>query len=182
MHITDTPIPDLKIIEFPVFEDHRGAFIERYNAPRFAEAGLPHDFMQDNWSRSNPGVLRGLHYQADPPMGKLVQCLRGRIWDVAVDIRPDSPTFGQYYGLELSEKDSLAFWMPAGFAHGFCVLGEEPAEILYKVNAPYNPKGEGGIYWADPELAIAWPVKDVKLSDRDNALPSWADTRAGLPR
>jgi dTDP-4-dehydrorhamnose 3,5-epimerase len=173
--ITDTPIQGLKVIELPLFRDERGFFSERFSAPRFIEHELPSSFVQDNHSRSKPGVIRGLHYQHSPAQGKLVGVIRGRVWDVAVDIRPDSPTYGKYHGVELSGDNGVLFWMPPGFAHGFCVLGEEEADMLYKVTAPYNSAGEGGIRFDDPELAIAWPVKTSIVSDRDKGLMSFGD-------
>jgi dTDP-4-dehydrorhamnose 3,5-epimerase len=123
-------------------------------------------------------VLRGLHFQVNPAQGKLVSVIRGRVWDVAVDIRLDSPTFGKHFGAELSDENGLAMWIPPGFAHGFCVLGDEPADLLYKVDSPYTPSGERGLYWADPELAIRWPVSDPIVSVRDGQLGSFIQLRA----
>lgn len=161
----------LCVVELAVHGDKRGFFVERYNEKNFAEAGLPTTFVQDNHSRSAPGVLRGLHAQHTPPQGKLVGCVNGRIWDVAVDIRPDSPTFGQHFGIELSDTNGKLLWVPAGFAHGFCVLGDEPADVMYKVTGLYNPNGgEVGILWNDPDLAIKWPVSNPTISDRDSKL------------
>jgi len=145
--------------------------MERFHAADFRGLGLPVAFVQDNHSRSHPRVLRGLHYQDDPPQGKLVGVTRGRIWDVAVDVRPGSPTFAQSFALELNDTDGRLFWIPAGFAHGFCVLGDEPADVMYKVDAPYNPRTERGILWRDADLAIKWPVADPIVSDRDAAFP-----------
>ncbi len=168
--IDETPLAGLKVVQLTVHGDERGFFVERYQKARFAEAGLPIEFVQDNHSRSAPGVLRGLHFQAKPAQSKLVGCLRGAIWDVAVDIRKDSPTFGQHFGLELSESNGRLLWVPAGFAHGFCVLSEQPADVFYKVDAFYNPESESGILWNDPDLAIQWPIQDPVLSARDQAL------------
>lgn len=183
MKVLDCPLEGLKLVELDVYGDARGFFVERFQLQRFQEAGLPTEFVQDNHSRSAPGVLRGLHYQFVPPQGKLVGVTRGRVWDVAVDIRPDSPTFGQYHGVELSDANGRLFWIPAGFAHGFCVLGDEPVDMLYKVTGLYNAKGEGGIRFDDPELAIAWPVQQAPVvSSRDTALPSFADYRKGCGR
>jgi dTDP-4-dehydrorhamnose 3,5-epimerase len=148
--------------------------VERCNLERFWELGLPTQFYQDNHSRSLPGVLRGLHYQRRPAQGKVVGVTRGRIWDVAVDLRTQSPTFGQSIGLELSDENGLALWIPPGFAHGFCVLGAEPADVFYKVDAPYNPAGEGGIRWNDADLAISWPMSDPIVSERDLHSESFA--------
>ena len=173
MQIQDCPIEGLKLIQLKVNGDNRGFFIERFNVTLFKEAGLPYEFLQDNHSRSAPGIARGLHYQQAPAQGKLVGVTRGRVWDVALDIRPGSPTFGKHYGVELDH--STLFWLPAGFAHGFCVLGDEPADMLYKVTANYSQAGEGGIAPYDPALGIDWPVKNPVLSARDQGLPSWSD-------
>ena len=178
MKITWLDIPGLALIETPVFRDARGFFIERFKEHALAEHGLRVHFIQDNHSRSLPRVLRGLHFQVNPAQGKLVSVIRGRVWDVAVDIRPDSPTFGKHFGAELSDENGLAMWIPPGFAHGFCVLGDEPADLLYKVDSPYTPSGERGLYWADPELAIRWPVSDPIVSVRDGQLGSFIQLRA----
>lgn len=166
------PLDGLLLIELKVLGDSRGFFVERFHAGKFAELGLPSHFVQDNHSRSAPRVLRGLHYQNDPAQGKLVGVIRGRVWDVAVDIRKNSPTFGRYYGVELSGDNGMLFWIPPGFAHGFCVLGDEPADMLYKVTAPYNAQGEGGIRFDDPRIGVRWPVTDPIISARDTALMS----------
>ena len=175
--ITVTPLhlSGLLLISMPVWHDERGFFMERFHAADFAALGLPVAFVQDNHSRSGPRVLRGLHYQDDPPQGKLVGVTRGRIWDVAVDIRNASPTFGQSVGLEINDTNGLLFWIPAGFAHGFCVLGNEPADVAYKVDAAYNPKGEKGIFWRDADLAIDWPVENPIVSNRDVGLPPFLE-------
>jgi dTDP-4-dehydrorhamnose 3,5-epimerase len=175
MQITATALPEVKIVQLTLHRDDRGFFVERFSATRFAEAGLPENYAQDNHSRSHPGVLRGLHYQYEPAQGKLVGVTRGRIWDVAVDIRPGSPNFGRHVGVELSDDNGRLLWVPAGFAHGFCVLGDEAADVFYKVDAPYNGKAEGGIRWDDPDLAIEWPVKNPQVSTRDTALMGWKD-------
>lgn len=182
MKIENCAIEGLKLIHLHVAEDRRGMFCERFHVEKFAAAGLPHAFAQDNHSRSLPHVLRGVHYQHTPPMGKLVSVIHGRIWDVAVDLRPKSPTFGKHYGVELSHMSYTAFWIPAGFAHGFCVLGEEPAEVLYKLDAPYNAAGEGGIYFDDPDLDIKWPIQNPILSDRDKTLMSWNEYLKNPPQ
>ncbi|MBV8940033.1 MAG: dTDP-4-dehydrorhamnose 3,5-epimerase [Alphaproteobacteria bacterium] len=181
MEVLDTPLPDLKQIRLKVINDTRGFFVERFHEQKFAALGLPTHFAQDNHSHSHPRVLRGLHAQHTPPQGKLVGVLHGRIWDVAVDVRPHSVTFGQHYAAELSAENGLLLWIPPGFAHGFCVLGETPADMLYKVTAPYQPGGEAGIRFDDPALAIPWPVVDPILSDRDRALPGWEEYRANPP-
>ncbi|MCE2926334.1 MAG: dTDP-4-dehydrorhamnose 3,5-epimerase [Rickettsiales bacterium] len=181
MLIQPCAIADLKIIELKVIGDVRGFFVERFQEQRFADAGLPFHFIQDNHSRSAPGVLRGLHYQHTPPQGKLVGVTRGRIWDVAVDVRPSSPTYGQHVGVELSDMNGRLLWVPAGFAHGFCVLGDEPADVVYKVDALYDAQGEGGISYNDPDLKINWPVQNPILSARDQKSSSWKDYQASPP-
>ena len=178
MKATRLKLDGLILIELKIRGDERGFFAERFKRSAFSELGLPWDFRQDNHSRSAPGVLRGLHYQADPPQGKLVGVTRGRVWDVAVDIRPHSPTFGRSHHLELSDMNGRVLWIPPGFAHGFCVVGDEPADVYYKVDVDYNPATEGGILWSDPELAIPWPVSDPVISARDCALPGFAEYRA----
>lgn len=182
LHAIACPIEGLLLLELKTHRDNRGFFSECYRADWLREIGLPTNFIQDNHSRSLPGVLRGLHYQTEPSQGKLVNVVRGRIWDVAVDIRPTSSTFGQYYGVELSDENGLQFWIPPGFAHGFVVLGDEPADVYYKVNAAYNPSSEGGIRYDDQELAIRWPLKDVKISSRDQGLPSFKYYKENPPK
>jgi len=177
MDATPTELPGVTLIQLTIHRDQRGFFIERYQADRFHEAGLPTHFVQDNHSRSDPGVLRGLHYQCAPPQGKLVGVIRGRIWDAVVDMRPNSATFGKSLGMELSGDSGRLLWVPAGFAHGFCVLGDEPADVLYKVDAPYSAAGDSGIHWADPDLAIAWPLPNPIVSSRDAQLGSFAAYR-----
>lgn len=175
MKISNGPLDGLKIIELDVFGDARGFFVERYHAGKFAELGFTETFVQDNHSRSSAGILRGLHYQATPPQGKLVGVTRGRVWDVAVDIRPKSKTYGQHFGVELTGENGILFWMPAGFAHGFCVLGNDPVDMLYKCTGLYNSTGEGGIRFDDPQLNIPWPIQNPQISGRDQALISFAD-------
>ena len=175
MELIDEPLPDLKLIQLHVHGDERGFFLERYHWEKIQTVGLDMPFVQDNHSRSAPGILRGLHYQFDPPQGKLVGITRGRVYDVAVDIRPHSEHFGWHYGVELSDTNGLLLWIPPGFAHGFCVLGDEPADMLYKCSGLYNPQGEGGIRYDDPELGIAWPVTAPNISPRDTRLFSFAD-------
>jgi dTDP-4-dehydrorhamnose 3,5-epimerase len=167
MKVTPLAIADVLLIELDVYPDERGFFVARYQTEQFRAYGLPTEYAQDNHSRSKPGVLRGLHFQHLPPQGKLVGVMRGCIWDVVVDIRADSPTYGQHVSVELSDLNGRLLWAPPGFAHGFCVLGDEPADVLYKVDAPYNPRGEVGIAWDDPELAVPWPVKPTIVSARD---------------
>jgi dTDP-4-dehydrorhamnose 3,5-epimerase len=177
MKISQLQLPGIALIELPIFRDDRGFFVERYNEAHFQAKGLPH-FCQDNHSRSVPGTLRGLHYQHQPAQGKLVGVIRGEIWDVVVDIRPTSPTYGKHLTVELTDRDARFLWIPAGFAHGFCVTGREDADVIYKVDQPYTPSSEGGILWSDPELAIAWPITEPRVSERDKQLPRFSAYRA----
>lgn len=175
--LTETPLAGLLVVETDCFQDERGFFTESWNARDFRSAGLDASFVQDNHSRSARNVIRGLHYQdARAPVGKLVRCTRGTVYDVAVDLRAQSPTFGQWYGLELSAGNRKQLWIPAGFAHGFAAL-EDACEVQYKQTGYYRPDREGGIVWNDPDLAIAWPVAGPILSDRDRDLPRFADYR-----
>lgn len=182
MQAIECPLEGLLLIELDLHGDERGFFVERFNEQHFEKWGLPTHFAQDNHSRSQPGVLRGLHYQNNPAQGKLVGVTRGKVWDVAVDIRPDSQTYGHYYGVELSDMNGLLFWIPEGFAHGFCVLGDEPADMLYKVTNAYNPAGEGGIRFDDPDIGIRWPLVSPVISARDTELPTFRDYSANPPR
>lgn len=156
MNIRSTSIPDLLILEPRVFEDARGFFFESFNRRELKKAGIDYDFVQDNQSRSTRGVLRGLHYQIRQPQGKLVRVVRGEVFDVAVDIRRSSPTFGKWVGVTLSEQNKHMFWIPPGFAHGFLVLSET-ADFLYKTTDFYSPADERTIVWNDPQLSINWP-------------------------
>jgi len=179
MQVHDLGFSGLKLVELKLFHDERGFFTERFNADKFAKAGLPTHYVQDNHSRSAPGVVRGLHYQVNPSQGKLVGVLKGRVWDVALDVRVGSPTFGKHFSVELSDMNGKLLWIPAGFAHGFMVIGSEPADVLYKVDQPYNPAGEGGILWNDPELGIQWPdAGSAVLNQKDQALPLFREYRA----
>ncbi len=168
MQATRLAIPDVVLLEPKVFGDARGFFFESFNQKAFNEAtGTNHAFVQDNHSRSSQGVLRGLHYQIQQPQGKLVRVARGRVWDVTVDIRKSSPTFGQWVGAELSEDNQHQLWVPPGFAHGFVVLSES-ADFLYKTTDYYAPEHERCIAWNDPQLAIAWPIAGApSLSAKD---------------
>ena len=174
MKVRKLDLEGLLVIELDVHRDDRGFFLERFHQDEFRKLNVPLEFKQDNHSRSAPRVLRGLHFQIDPPQGKLIGVTRGRIWDVAVDIRPDSQTFGKHLGIELNESNPQLLYMPPGFAHGFCVLGNEDADVFYKTSTTYNQKGEGGIRWDDPELDISWPIKEPLVSDRDQSLGSLA--------
>ena len=156
------------------FSDERGLFMETYRADQFRELGLPTEFAQDNLSRSSKHVLRGLHFQWDPPIGKLMRVAQGRAFLVAVDIRKDSPTLGQSFGIEVSADDRKQVWAPAGFARGFCALSDW-VEIQYKCTGIYNPRTEGGIRWNDPALGIDWPISNPILSRKDERAPTLAE-------
>ncbi len=169
MQVSKPPIDGLLIIEPKVFADPRGVFYEVYSENRYNEHGIPR-FVQDNHSVSKKGVLRGLHYQVNSGQNKLVRVTQGEIFDVAVDIRKQSPTYGNWWGLSLSEMNNLQLYIPVGFAHGFCVLSES-AEVLYKCSDYYSPEDERGILWSDPDLAIDWPIKDPILSEKDAVYP-----------
>ena len=171
MQATRLAIPDVKLIEPKVFGDARGFFFESFNQRTFNDAtGTDHQFVQDNHSRSSRGVLRGLHYQIQRPQGKLVRVVQGAVFDVVVDIRKNSPTFGRWVGVELTEDDHKQLWIPPGLAHGFLVLSES-ADFLYKTTDYYSPQHERCILWDDPQLAIAWPDtgNDKQLSGKDQA-------------
>ncbi len=175
MKVTPTAIADVLILEPWVFGDTRGFFFESFNQKQFDVAvGAHHQFVQDNHSRSGKGVLRGLHYQVQQPQGKLVRVTVGAVWDVAVDIRPQSPTFGQWVGLELSAENQRQLWIPPGLAHGFLVLSET-ADFLYKTTDYYAPAHERCIRWDDPTLAVAWPDVGVppSLSAKDQQGINW---------
>ena len=178
MIVERTIIPDVLLLTPPRFLDARGFFSETWNERRFAEAGVPGPFVQDNHARSaERGVVRGLHLQIDPSaQGKLVRVVRGSIWDVAVDIRPGSPTFGQHAGMVLSADNWQQLWIPAGLLHGYCTL-ELDTEVIYKVTAPWDRQAERGVIWNDPELAVPWPISadEAILSDKDGALPRLTD-------
>ncbi len=169
----ETPIPGVFILEPRVFGDHRGFFLEAWNRKTFEDLGLDYDFVQDNHSRSRYGVLRGLHFQISRPQAKLVRALSGSVWDCVVDIRRGSPTFGQYFGAELSAENRRMLMAPKGMAHGFVVLSEF-AEFHYKVDDYYAPEDEGSILFSDPKIGIEWPVDEAFepiLSEKDAASP-----------
>ena len=170
MIVHATPIPGVLVFEPKLWHDHRGYFLELFRENAYAEHGLRGPWVQDNASHSPKGVLRGLHFQWPNPQGKLVQALTGEIWDVAVDIRAGSSTYGQWYGETLTEENRKQLWIPEGFAHGFVVLSET-ALVSYKVTSYFDAKADSGIHWHDPELAIAWPTCDVTVSDKDKGLP-----------
>lgn len=168
MEIVETRIPDVKMIKPKVFGDERGFFMETWNARAFAEAGIDVTFVQDNHSRSVKNTLRGLHYQIKQPQGKLVRCTRGEVFDVAVDLRKNSPTFGQWVGEILSEENQYQLWVPPGFAHGFLVMSET-ADFQYKCTDFYAPEYERSLMWNDGDIGIVWPLKSERpiLSDKD---------------
>jgi dTDP-4-dehydrorhamnose 3,5-epimerase len=179
LNVINTNLPGVVVIEPRVFADDRGFFLETWNAARFRDAGLPQHFVQDNHSRSKRGVLRGLHYQEPNPQGKLVRCTRGAIFDVAVDIRRGAPTFGKWYGTELSEENKRMLWVPPGFAHGFASLTDD-CDVLYKCTSLYDATNDRSIVWNDPDIGIRWPVKEPLLSPKDAAAPRLKDA-AVLP-
>ena len=177
-----TSIRDVILVKPKVFGDERGFFMETYKKSDFVKAGIDTDFVQDNHSKSVKGVLRGLHYQLEPKaQGKLVRCIRGKIFDVAVDIRRGSPTFGKWIGVELSEENKLMLWIPKGFAHGFLTLSEE-AEIVYKVSgAEYSPEHDRNIRWNDPDIGIEWPLEgEPILSEKDKIAPLLKDAEVNF--
>lgn len=168
MKVIQTKIPEVLLFEPKVFGDERGFFFESFNLQQFeAAVGYPVNFVQDNHSKSSKGVLRGLHYQLSPhAQGKLVRCIAGEVFDVAVDIRKSSPTFGQWVGVHLSAENKRQLWIPEGFAHGFVTLSDS-AEFLYKTTDYYHPESEGAICWNDAELNIQWPIDGAQLSEKD---------------
>nr|AAG09505.1 dTDP-6-deoxy-D-glucose-3,5-epimerase [Salmonella enterica] len=173
MNVIKTEVPDVLIFEPKVFSDERGFFMESFNQKVFEEAvGRKVEFVQDNHSKSTKGVLRGLHYQVEPyAQGKLVRCIAGEVFDVAVDIRKDSETFGKWVGVNISSENKRQLWIPEGFAHGFLVLGEE-AEFVYKTSNFYNPDSDRGVAWNDPDIGINWPlINNPLLSNKDSKQP-----------
>ncbi|WP_368157173.1 dTDP-4-dehydrorhamnose 3,5-epimerase [Aeromonas sp. R10-2] len=176
MNVIKTAIPDVLIFEPKVFDDERGFFFESFNHKLFEEAvGYPVTFVQDNHSKSSKGVLRGLHYQLPPhAQGKLVRCVAGEVFDVAVDIRKSSPTFGQWVGVHLSGENKRQLWIPEGFAHGFVTLSET-AEFLYKTTNYYHPQSDRSILWSDEKLSIHWPSKKTVLSKKDELAAFFSD-------
>ncbi len=176
--VTPCPIQGLYVIEPSVFGDERGYFMETYNQNDMKEAGLSMVFVQDNQSMSVKGVLRGLHYQKQYPQGKLVRVVKGTVFDVAVDLRAGSDTYGKWYGVELSEENKKQFYIPEGFAHGFLVLSDV-AEFCYKCTDFYRPGDEGGMIWNDPEIGIAWPIPEgmeLIISEKDQNWKGFRDT------
>jgi len=176
-----TAIPEVVRVEPDVHRDARGFFVESWRADRWTAGGVPGPFVQDNHSRSRRGTLRGLHAQGRRPQGKLVRVVRGEIWDVAVDVRRGSPTFGKHVAETLSAENFLQLWIPPGFAHGFVVLSDE-AEFVYKCTDYYDPGDELRLLWNDPALAIPWPLAEPLLSEPDRRAPTLAELEARLPR
>ena len=177
MKVTETYLPGVLLIEPEVYGDSRGFFKETFQAERYRDSGINYDFVQDNYSRSQKGVLRGLHFQITKPQGKLVSCSKGAVFDVAVDIDPESRTYGQYVGIELTEENHKQLWVPPGYAHGFCVLSET-ADFQYKCTDYYDPSDEGGVIWNDPDVAIEWPITHPSLSSKDALLPTLTQLNA----
>ena len=174
MDVSKTALPEVLLIKPKKFDDNRGYFYESWNQDRYAEFGMPEDFVQDNISLSTKGTLRGLHYQEPMAQGKLVSVLVGRVFDVAVDLRRGSPRFGSWVGVELSGETREQLWIPEGFAHGFCVMSDL-AEFFYKCTAPYNPETEHTIRYDDPEIGISWPIEVPVLSEKDENAFSLSD-------
>lgn len=167
MELLPTTLPGVLLLQPKVFGDHRGFFLETWRKETFEQAGIMDPFVQDNHSKSTRGILRGLHYQLKQPQGKLLRCVVGSIFDVAVDVRRSSPHFGKWYGVELNADNKLALWVPPGFAHGFCVLSDE-AEVSYKCTTYYAPEHERSLLWNDPDIGVAWPLQgEPSLSERD---------------
>ncbi len=181
MQVTPTDLEGVMLLEPEVYGDQRGFFLEYFNQPRFRTHGLDLSFVQFNHSRSARGVLRGLHYQLRQPQGKLVQVVSGEVFDVAVDVRRGSPSFGRWVGEVLSDSNHRQLYVPAGFAHGFCVLSES-ADFIYLCTDIYRPDDEYGIAWDDPELNIAWPGEQFSLSQKDQAWPRLAHAADSLPQ
>jgi dTDP-4-dehydrorhamnose 3,5-epimerase len=181
MNVIDTAIPGPKIIEPRVFGDERGFFMETWNEAKFAEVGLPMNWVQDNHSHSQKGVLRGLHFQNPGPQGKLVRVVRGAVFDVAVDLRRSSEHYGQWVGVELSAENKRMFWVPEGFAHGFLTLTDD-TDFLYKCTAPYAPQSEHTLAWNDPGVGVEWPIAglDPIISEKDAQGLALADV-TGFP-
>lgn len=175
MNVIQTKLPGVVIVEPRAFGDHRGFFLESFSAERYREeAGIELPFVQDNHSRSAKGVLRGLHFQRTHPQGKLVSVARGAVFDVAVDINPESETFGQYVGVELNDENHRQLYVPPGYAHGFCVLSDV-ADFCYKCTDYYHPEDEGGLAWDCPEVGIEWPITDPALSAKDQCYPTLSE-------
>ena len=182
MQRLDTRLDGLVLLEPKVHGDARGFFVETFRADVAREYGIPTEFVQDNHSRSRRGTLRGIHFQTHPGQGKLVRCARGRVWDVVVDLRRGSPTFGEWEAVVLDDEDHHQLWIPVGFGHGFCVLSED-ADFVYKCTNYYDPATESGIRFDDPDVGIQWPLPEDELlfSQRDRDAPRLAEIRDSLP-
>ena len=174
MEFIQTEIPDVILVKPSVIEDHRGFFMESYHIEKFSMGGIDCTFVQDNHAKSIQNILRGLHFQVNFPQAKLLRCLKGKVFDVAVDIRKNSPFYGKWVGEELSEKNKYQLFIPEGFAHGYYVLSET-AEITYKCSKVYHPEDEQGFRWDDPEIGIEWPETEPILSRKDQLLPFLKD-------
>jgi dTDP-4-dehydrorhamnose 3,5-epimerase len=181
MHVEATSIPGVLLVTPSVFRDPRGFFVETYHEERYRAAGMAARFVQDNHSLSSKGTLRGLHAQLRRPQAKLVRCVQGAIWDVALDIRVGSPSFGTWVGAELSAATARQIYIPEGFAHGFAVL-TETAEVEYKCSDVYVPDDQLTVRWDDPDLGVSWPLQEPLLSDKDRAAPQLKDLASRLPR
>ncbi len=181
MKIESTPLPGVRIVEPLVHRDERGFFLEVFHAGKFEALGLEVTFVQDNHSASCRGTLRGLHLQTVEPQGKLVRCVEGEIFDVAVDVRLGSPTFGHWHGVRLSADDFRQLWIPPDFAHGFCVMSER-AQVEYKCTTLYRPEADLSIAWNDPEIGVAWPIAEPLLSAKDARAPRLSELGERLPR
>ena len=180
MIVRETSLGGVLIIESRVFRDDRGFFMETFSTRVLAESGVSGDFVQDNHSRSAGGVVRGLHYQLDNPQGKLVHAARGSIFDVAVDIRRGSPSFGKWFGVELNDENLWSLWIPPGFAHGFAALSAT-ADVIYKCTALYGEADDHGVAWNDPGIGINWPVQNARVSPKDATYGALSEDRADLP-
>jgi dTDP-4-dehydrorhamnose 3,5-epimerase len=176
----ETQLDGVVLIEPEVHGDERGFLVETFRDDGWRELGVGVEFVQENHSRSGHGILRGLHFQTRPGQAKLVRCLRGRIWDVAVDLRRDSPTYRRWEGHELDDERHRQLFVPAGFGHGFCVLSEQ-ADVAYKLSSHYDPATEAGIAWDDPDVGVKWPISEPILSERDRTAPRLAEIADSLP-
>jgi dTDP-4-dehydrorhamnose 3,5-epimerase len=176
----ETEIPDLVLLEPTAHGDDRGFLVESFRQETWSEHGVTGPFVQENHSRSSKGILRGLHFQVAPGQAKLVRCVRGAIWDVAVDLRKGSPTYKRWEGVELSDSNHRQLFVPIGFAHGFCVLSDI-ADVAYKLTSYFDPVTEAGIQWDDAEVGVDWPISEPQLSERDKAAPSLSEIEGDLP-
>jgi dTDP-4-dehydrorhamnose 3,5-epimerase len=176
----ETEIPDLVLLEATAHGDERGFLVETFRDDLWRDHGIDVEFVQENQSRSGGGILRGLHFQLRPGQAKLVRCARGTIWDVAVDLRRDSPTYRRWEGVPLSDENHRQLFIPAGFAHGFCVMSEQ-ADVAYKLSSYYDSETEAGIRWDDPDVGVEWPIQHPQLSDRDKLAPTLAEIADELP-